>query len=371
MKFAVSSGELLNRLQTVGKVISSKSALPILDNFLFIVSGSTLTIVASDREVTMQTTLAISNSGNDGRIAVPGGKLLEFLKRLPEQPVTFNINEENSAIETITMSGKNVQIGHNADEFPETKELAPEAQNFKIQADVFLAGISKAAFATGNDELRPVMNGIYVDIDPDYITFVATDSHKLARYIRTDVQTGFKASFVLNKKPVAVLKSILSKNDGEISISFDSGNAVFTTPNYRMQCVLINTPYPQYRTVIPTDNAYKVLINREDLLNAIGRVSLFADSTSLVKFELSSNSIRVTAQDLDFSNEGEETIACQYDGADMSIGFKASFFVEILSNMTATDIIIELGDQARAGIMVPAEKVENEDELMLLMPMKI
>ncbi len=371
MKFAVSSGELLNRLQTVGKVIAPKNALPILDNFLFTISGNELTILASDCEVTLQTTLAINNFEGDGRIAVPGDKLLEFLKKLPEQPVTFSINEETSAIETITMSGQNMQIGQNADEYPETKKLGEDAQEFKISAEVLLAGITKAAFATGSDPLRPVMNGIFVDIDTDYITFVATDSHKLVRYTRSDVHTDITSSFVLNKKPANVLKSILNKNDGEISVAFTKENAVFTTPTYLMQCVLINTPYPQYRTVIPTDNNYKVLINREDLLNAISRVAIYADSSSLVKLEISSNQIQVMAQDLDFSTKGNEKVACQYDGNDLSIGFKASFFIEVLSNMSATDIVIELGDQARAGIMVPATKPENEDELMLLMPMKI
>lgn len=372
MRFSVSSGELLNRLQIVGKVIVAKNAIPVLDNYLFIVAGSELRIVASDAELTVQTAITIGNEGGDGRIAVPSGKILDLLKQLSEQPVTFNINDETFAIEVVTAVGSYSQVGVSAEEYPEAKALSAEnTQELRISADTFLAGLDKAAFAAGTDELRPIMNGIFVDIEEERITFVATDSHKLARYTRNDVKPGFVSSFVLNRKPVALLRTMISRADGEISVAFDQESAVISTPSYRMQCRLVAGTYPTYRSVIPTGNDNHVMLNRDDLLSAIRRVSIYADSTSLIRFNISSNSIEVKAQDLDFSYSGNEVVPCQYTGTDMSIGFKASFFVEVLSNMSASEVVIELGDQSRAGLIVPTVKSDIEDELMLVMPMKI
>ncbi len=372
MKFAVSSGELLSRLQTVGKVITGKSPVPILENFLFTLEGDQLTIVGSDKEITIETALTVVNDGGDGgRVAVPSPRLMELLKKLPEQPVTFTINKDTSAIEISTSSGKYNQVGLSANDYPAAPSLTESARHYDIEAEVLMAGLSKTSFATANDDLRPVMNGILVDIDNEYTTFVATDSHKLVRYIRSDVKAGFQASFVLNKKPVAMLKNILGKNDGTIKIIFDDKNALIRTPNYTLQCLLINSQYPQYRSVIPANNPFRITVNRQDLLNSIGRAKAYADASSLVKLEISSNSIRLSTQDLDFSCSAYDMVPCQYEGSDMSIGFKSVFFEEVLSNMSATDIVIELSDPSRAGLILPAEKLENEDELMLLMPMKI
>lgn len=367
----MSSGELLNRLQIVGKVIVAKNAIPLLDNFLFTVTGSELHIKASDAELTVETVLAIGNEGEDGRIAVPSNKVIELLKQLSEQPVTFNINTQTSAIEISTSTATYSQVGLGATDYPENKTLSADAQTLRMEAETFLAGLAKTAFATGNDELRPVMNGIYVDIEEECLTFVATDSHKLARYTRTDVKAGFRSSFVLNKKPATLLRTMLSKNDGEISITFDKESAVISTPSYTMQCRLVAGMYPQYRSVIPANNPNKVVLNRDEILSAIRRVQIYSDSTSLIRFEISATSMRVAAQDLDFSYQADETVPCQFTGNDMSIGFKSSFFVEVLSNMSANEVVLELADPSRAGLVVPAEQSENEDELMLVMPMKI
>ncbi len=373
MKFSVSGGELLNRLQAVGKVITGKNPLPILDNFLFSLEGNKLTIFGSDKEMTIQTTLEVTNEGEPGRVAVPCDRLQDFLKKVPEQPVIFTINPDTFLIEMSTMSGKYSIPGLNGNEYPNAPTLKEDAQLFTIDAEIFLAGLAKTAFATGDDDLRPVMNGVLVDIENECTTFVGTDSHKLVRYIRKDVKSGFNSCFVLNKKPVALLKSVINKSDGTIFIRFDKKNAIVETPNFTIQCLLINSKYPDYRSVIPTDSPFYVTVNRNDLYNSIDRVALFTDTTMLVRLDLSSNSIRVSAQYLDFSRSGDETIASQYQGEDMSLGFQSSYFKDILANMSAEDIVIGIADPSRAAVIVPSEesKVENEDELMLLMPMKI
>lgn len=372
MKFIVSSSELLQRLQIVGKAIASKSALPILDNFLFSIEGQTLTITGADTEARIVTRMSITNEDNDGSIAIPGGKLIEYLKLLPEQPVTFIISDDNHAIQIVTASGKNNQTGLGTSDYPEAQVVDPnDNKSLEINADALSVGLGKTLFATGNDELRPIMNGILFDFENEQMTFVATDSHKLARLTRTDVRAGFEASFVLNKRSAALLKNIITKDDNMIRVEFDPKIVIFTTANYSLTCRLLEGRYPQYRSVIPTDNPYSVMANRADLLNAICRVSPFADGSSLAKFELRSNSLSVATQDLDFSCSAFETVPCQYEGQEMSIGFKGQFFTDILSNMDAPDIIIRLSDPSRAGIIVPAVNKDNEDELMLLMPMKI
>ena len=372
MKFVVSSTDLLTRLQVIVRVASNKSSLPILDNFLFDVKGNNLTITASDTEVTMVTTMQLDNVDEEGRLAVPSHKLLEYLKKLPEQPITFYINKETYAIEIESSAGKNSQAGLDAQEYPEVPAIdASEARTLNISNEALLSAINKTSFATNTDELRPTLRGILFDITPDNTTFVATDSHKLVRYIRNDVKADFTSSFILNKKPAVILKSILPKNDELVRIDFDSKNAVFTNEFYTVFCRLVEGTFPSYTSVIPTDNPYKLVVNRADLLNTVSRVSLFADGSALVKMEMTENNIAVSSQDLDFSCSAVENVGCQYMGEPISIGFKSPFLVDILSNMTATEVIIELSDPSRAGLIVPFEKNDNEDELMLLMPMKI
>lgn len=371
MKFSVSSGELLSRLQVVGRALNAKNTLPIMTNFLFVVEGDTLTITASDQEVTITSSLHINNEDTNGRFALADGKLTEYLKRLPEQPVTISVNDENYAISISTMLGNNNQVGCSAADYPEMAKLNPdEVRTLNINSGTLLTTIAKVLFATSNDELRPIMGGILFDITPEYTTFVATDSHKLARYTRADVKSDTEASFILNKRPAALLKNMLGKDD-DVKIEFDYKNAIFTMPNYVMICRLLEGKYPNYKSVIPSANPYRVIINRTDMLNAINRVSLFADTSSLVRLDITASATHVLAEDLDFSCSASEEIPCQYNGNDMSIGFKSDFLSDILSNMSCEEIMIDLSDPSRAGLIMPSEKSENEDELMLIMPMKI
>ncbi|MCQ2226592.1 MAG: DNA polymerase III subunit beta [Bacteroidales bacterium] len=370
MKFVVSSGDLLNRMQIAGRAIASKNPIPILGEFLFTISGSQLKITGCDAEIRVVATLEVSDADRDGSIAIPGNKLIEYLKRLPEQPVSFNINDETLAIEISTTSGKSNQAGHNGDEYPELKALEDNKKQITMSSDAILAGITHTLFATANDDLRPIMNGILFDIEENQTTFVATDTHIMARYIRKDTTSAEKSAFVLGKKPASLLKNVLTPGEN-VSIEFDGKSAVFNTEKLQITCRLTEGNYPQYKSVIPNSNPYNVTINRQDLSNAIARSSLFCDGTELVKFEVSSNSIHISAQDLDFSCSASETIACQYVGNDMVIGLKASYFANILSNMSSTDIEMQLSDPSRAAIVTPTEKNDTEDELMLIMPMKV
>lgn len=369
MKFVVSSGDLLSRLQIVGRAIASKNTMPILDNFLFSVTGDDLTITASDQEIVIQTTMKVSSVDHDGRVAIPGGKVTEYLKKLPEQPVSFSINDENFALEIGTPTGKNNQAGLDPCEYPELKPLSANAKSFVISSEALLAGISHTVFATANDELRPIMNGVYFDMNDGHITFVATDSHILSLYTRTDINTVAGSSFVLGKKTASLLKNMVTSNE-TVEVSFDQDSAKFVTANYTLLSRLAGGSYPQYRSVIPNQNPFHVLVNRSDISNAVARVSLFADGTDLVKLHLSAESINVTSQDLDFSCSGQETVPCQYDGENMSIGIKAPFFLNILNNLSSTDVDIQVIDPSRAAIVVPVERKEGIDELMLIMPMK-
>lgn len=373
MKFVVSSSGLLSHLQAISRAIASKSPMPILDNFLFSLEGQKLTITASDTEVTMITTLDLETTEGEGVIAMPSRILLETLKKFPEQPLNFEIDESTLAVDIVTEKGKFSVVGQNGEDFPALPQIDEDkASNVQLSADTLLTGIVKTLFATAEDELRPVMNGILFELTPDDMTFVASDSHKLVRYQRLDVKTDYEASFILPKKPASLLKNVLPKEDGEVSVSFDDQNAYFMMQNYQLVCRLVEGNYPSYNAVIPQDNPNKVVVDRVDLFNTLGRVSLFASQASnLVKLHLSNNEMVVSAQDIDFSISAHEKLNCQYDGDEMEIGFKSGFLADILENISSSDIVVELSDPARAGIFVPYDKSENEDELMLLMPMMI
>ncbi|PRZ00876.1 DNA polymerase III subunit beta [Marinilabilia salmonicolor] len=373
MKFVVSSSGLLSHLQAISRAIASKSPMPILDNFLFSLEGQKLTITASDTEVTMITSMDLETTDGEGTIAMPSKILLETLKKFPEQPLNFEINEETMAVDIVTEKGKFSVVGQNGDDFPALPQIDEEkASKLQISADTLLTGIVKTLFATADDELRPVMNGILFEFTPDNMTFVASDSHKLVRYQRLDVKTDYEASFILPKKPAGLLKNVLPKEDGDVEVAFDDQNAYFTMQNYRLVCRLVEGNYPSYNAVIPQDNPNKVVVDRVDLFNTLGRVSLFASQASnLVKLHLGANEMVISAQDLDFSISAHEKLGCQYDGDEMEIGFKSGFLADILENISSSDIVLELSDPARAGIFVPFDKSENEDELMLLMPMMI
>ncbi len=374
MKFVISSTELLNHLQLIGKVISQKNTLPILDNFLFDLADNELKITASDLETTLITTINLENVTDEGKVAVPARILMDILKEFPEQPLTFDINLESLQIVLNSENGKYKINGQNAEDFPQIPEIKKEQEShLQVSSEALHKGIAKSIFATADDELRPVMNGIYVELEEDNVTFVATDAHKLVRYRRNDIKPEQEGSFIFPKKPASLLRNILAKEENQVDIRFDDKNVQFTLPSYKIISRLTEGNYPSYNSVIPKDNPYKLTIDRLNFYNTIKRVSVFSNQASnLVKLSLKGNQVIVSAQDIDFSVSGHETLNCQYEGEDMDIGFKSSFLLEILSNLNATEVLVELSDPSRAGLLYPAEK-ENDDEdvLMLLMPMMV
>ncbi|MCD8030412.1 MAG: DNA polymerase III subunit beta [Bacteroides sp.] len=372
MKFIVSSTALFSHLQAVSRVINSKNALPILDCFLFQLEDGTLTITVSDSETTMVTSVEVNESDSNGKIAVTAKTLLDALKEIPEQPLSFAINPETKEITVQYMNGKYSLMGQNADEFPLSATLGESAVQVEMNAEVLLAGINRSVFATADDELRPVMNGIYFDITTEDITLVASDGHKLVRCKTLAARGSERAAFILPKKPSNLLKNLLPKEAGMVKIEFDERNAMFTMENYRMVCRLIEGRYPNYNSVIPQNNPHKVTVDRQQLIGALRRVSIFSSqASSLIKLRVQENQMVISAQDIDFSTSAEETQVCQYAGNPMSIGFKSTFLIDILNNISSDEVIIELADPSRAGVIIPVEQAQKEDLLMLLMPMML
>lgn len=372
MRFDVSSTALLSHLQSIGKVIASKNTLPILDNFLFQLEENTLTVTASDAETRLVTSLEVMNAEGSGLFCVSAKMLLDPLKELPEQPLTFDVNDANLEVFIHFQNGKYNFIGQKGDTYPQQKPLSEQAVEVVMDAQLLLNGISRSLFATADDELRPVMNGVYFDFHTDDLTFVASDGHKLVRLRNLSVQSEERASFILPKKPATLLKNLLAKEEGLIRLQFDDNNAYVRCANCEMVCRLIEGRYPNYNSVIPKENPFQVTIDRMFLLNALKRVSVFSNqSSSLIKLHLEDNLLTVSAQDIDFSTSAEERIPCEYDGDELSIGFKATYLIDILGNISSTDVILQLADPSRAGLILPLENQENEDLLMLLMPMML
>ncbi len=374
MKFVVSSTELLSHLQSISRVISSKNTLPILDNFLFSLDGEELEITASDLETTLITTVTLKNATDSGKIAIPARILTDTLKEFPEQPLTFEISTDNLSVVIQSENGQFTVMGQSGDEFPQMPVIREDQKvTLNVDSELLLSGIVKTIFATADDELRPVMNGIFMELSTEDITFVASDAHKLVRYKRTDGKADTSATLILPKKPASLLKNILPRQESQVRIEFDEKNASFTLANYRMVCRLVEGNYPSYNSVIPTDNPNKLTIDRIELYNTLRRVSVFSNQASnLVKLQLKGNQITISAQDIDFSISAYERLNCQYEGDEMEIGFKSTFLIEILSNIPSQDVFLELSDPTRAGLILPAESDnENEDILMLLMPMMI
>ncbi len=372
MKFIVSSTSLFSHLQAISRVINSKNSLTILDCFLIEMQDGTLSMTASDNETTLSTSIEVSDYEGEGCFAVSSKTLLEALKEIPEQPLSFQINMDNLEITVEYLNGKYSMMGQNADEYPQAPSLGDNAVQVTMAADTLLAGVNRCIFATADDELRPVMNGIYFDITTESITLVASDGHKLVRNKTFMARGDEKAAFILPKKPANLLKNLLPKEEGDVQIGFDDKNAMFTMENYRMVCRLIEGRYPNYNSVIPSNNPHKATVDRSSFISALRRVSVFSSqASSLIKLSLSENQMKISAQDIDFSTSAEETLACQYDGTNMSIGFKSSFLIDILNNIATQEVIIELADPSRAGGIVPEQQEDNEDLLMLLMPMML
>ncbi len=375
MNFVISSSDLLSSLQLVSKVIKSKNTQPILDNFLFKLEQDTLTITASDLESTLSTKHVLSNYSEEGSIAIDAKRLIDIVKEFPDQPITFKIDQTNRNIDLTTENGKFSVVGVDASDFPTPHQIVSEQRHaFVFKSDLVLEGINKTIFAVANDELRPVMNGIFIQISPEAgIKFVATDSHKLVRYTRTDVELNDEGSFILPQKPASLLRSILPKEKGELRLEIDSRNAIFSTEHYTLVCRLIEGTYPNYSAVIPEQNPIQVTVDRLDFYNSLKRVSACSSQASnLIRIDFMTNNTKISAQDIDFSIAGHETIPSTMNGEDITIGFKSLFLIEIINNLTTPEVSVELSDPARAGIIIP-KGGENpaEDTLMLLMPMMI
>jgi DNA polymerase-3 subunit beta len=364
---------LLRHLNAISRVISSKNTLPILDNFLFKLEGKSLSVTASDLETTLITTMELDQSADDGLVALPAKILLDTLKEFPEQPLSFQLDADTMGMNILSANGKFSIPGQNGEEFPNLPALNPEHFTISVPHDVMLSGINKTLFATADDELRPVMNGINIEISPVEMTFVASDAHKLVRYKRKDATSEHEASFILPKKPASLLKNLLPKEDFDVVLEFDEKNAIFQLTGFKMVCRLVEGRYPAYNSVIPTNNPNKLLIDRVEFYNTLRRVSVFANQASnLVRLKLTASELVVSAQDIDFAISAVEKIKCDFDGQEMEIGFKSTFLIEILSNLASADVRMMLSDPSRAGLLLPAEQeFEQEDVLMLLMPMMI
>ncbi|MCK9324686.1 MAG: DNA polymerase III subunit beta [Bacteroidales bacterium] len=374
MKFIISSTDLLSDLQAIARVINTKNTMPILDNFLFKIEGTNLTVTGSDTETTIIASLELESVEGEGIIAIPARLLVDTLKEFPEQPLTFDINLDSLGIDILTDTGKFSIVGKPGIDYPQPKPLeAALITEVTLPADSLNKGISRTLFATADDELRPVMNGILLELRPDHSTFVSSDAHKLVRYRRTDVVSEKEASFILPKKPANLLKSLLPREEGQVNLQFDVKNAIFTLTRHKLICRLIEGNYPAYEAVIPKGNPNKVFADRIAFLNTLRRVSVFSNQASnLVKLQINSNQLTVSAQDIDYSISAVEKLGCQYNGDTMEIGFKSLFLIDILNNIPGDEIILALADPTRAGILLPREEEsEEENLLMLLMPMMI
>jgi DNA polymerase-3 subunit beta len=372
MKFSVSSTTLCNRLQALSRVLSSKNSIQILDCILFELKGQQLRLTASDSETTLTSTLEVNESQGEGRFAVKAVTVINGLKEISEQPVTIEVNDATYEIVIDYQNGRGNFVGQSADEYPLPQPISNETQELTLDTGILLNGISRALFATAEDELRPVMNGIYIDFNAEGLTFVASDGHKLVRDRCTSLRADRPAAFILPKKPVKTLKDILVREDGEAVIRFDEKNAEITMPSFRLSCRLIEGRYPNYGSVIPADNPYHITLERAALIGALRRVLVFAStSTSLIRLRFENNNLTISSQDLDYSTSAEEHILCDYNAAPLSIGFKGTFLIDILNSMSAQDIVLQLADPSRAGVIVPAVQEKDEDLLMLLMPMML
>ena len=372
MKVIISSSELLRGVMAVAKAIPAKSPLPILENFLFDLKGNVLEITASDSELTLKTQVEVESAAEEGRIAVPAKHMMDLLKELPDQPLTINTTSDSSFV-CSWASGESTLPYFPAEDYPEIIGTDDTAVTLQFPAQSLVDGIASTIYATADDEIRPAMNGILFDIDTASTTLVASDSHKLICYTTADVTASEKASFILHKKPAGILKAIIGKDAEVVDIAFDSKNATFKFGNTMVICRLVVGKYPKYRDVIPQNNSNILRINRAQLLNTVRRVSVCSNKASNhIKFDLKGGSLMVSAQDLGFSIAAHETMQCQYDGNELTIGFKSPFIIEILSNMNCGEVVMKFLDSKRAALVVPAEdEAESEKICGIIMPIMI
>ena len=369
MKFSVSSSELLKQLQVASGAIASSPVLPILDDFLFVIKKNQLTISATDLETSITNQLDVMSDG-DGAVAVPAKILLDTLKALPDQPITFAVDDETFAISITSAYGKYKLAGENGQDYPRIP-VSDKVDTITVSSHVLTQAVSKTLFATSNDELRPAMTGVFVSVDFNKITFVSTDAHKLVRFSFSNIASEVATSFIIPKKALNLLKNALPAA-GDVTMSFDKANAFFTFGNTHLVCRLIDARYPDYQAVIPVDNPNVLTIKRTDLLSSLKRIAIYANkTTNQVILDIAPDSLTVSAQDLDFSNEANEQLVCSYGGSQITIGFNAKFMVEMLGVLESEEVKLELSTPSRAGILLPVEEKEGEDILMLVMPVML
>lgn len=369
MKFIVSSSALLKQLQQINGVINANTVLPILEDFLFEINKNKLTVVATDLETVMKIHMDIEAKDN-GRVCIPAKILMDTLKNLPDQPLTFNI-DKNFAIEITSDNGKYKVMGENPDNFPK-EPVSDDTTSFTTTSAALVTAINKTLFAVSNDDLRPAMTGVYFELDKKGLTFVATDAHRLVRYKRTDVSCPKTENFIVPKKPLNLLKTALPVNDDEITLSYNSNHLFVVHGTTELVCRLIDARFPDYKVVIPADNPYSMVVGRNDFQGALRRVSVFSNkSTNQVVLTISGSELHLAAQDVDFSFEGNERMKCQYDGEDMQIAFNARFLIEMLNAVETDEVRVELSTSTKAGLIKPSEQNEGEDVLMLVMPLML
>ncbi len=370
MKFSVSSSDLLKQLQLAAGAIGSNPVLPILEDFLFTVSPNKLTIAATDLETSITTSIDVRSDG-EGTVAVPARILLDTLKQLPQQPVTFNVNDDNFGIEITSSFGKYKLAGENGADFPRIPE-PDSVDTLTMSAQSLSQGITKTLFATSSDELRPAMTGVYFQVDFNKITFVATDAHKLVKYtFSEDIKSEVMSNFIVPKKALNLLKNALPSGD-DVTMQFNKANAFFSFGDTHMVCRLIDARYPDYNAVIPTENPNNLVVSRGDFQSSLKRISIYANkTTNQVILSMNDGSLTISAQDLDFSNEATEQMTCTYEGEPITIGFNAKFLIEMLGVLEGDEIRMELSTPTRAGIIIPDEMPDGEEILMLVMPVML
>ena len=372
MRFTLSSTALSGKLSALSRVINSKNALPILGDFVFEIKNNVLYLTASDSENVMKTQLDLTESDGETRFAIGNHDLLEAVKGFSEQPITFDVNLEQSLVKISYQNGLFSLPIENSDEYPIAQPVSEYANTITIPNAILAENINRSIFATAQDELRPVMNGIYFDLTPDCLSVVASDGHKLVRNKIYTIKSEQPSAFILPKKPANLLRNLLGKDGGDVVIRFDERNAEVSYGDGTLQCRLIEGRYPNYNSVIPQGNPNELRVDRLGLLAALRRVQPFSnDSSNLIRFRVEEATLQLDAEDYDFSKTATERMSCEYNGQPMSIGFKGSAFIDILNNFDSADVLIQLADPSRAGIVLPSEQPENQDVLMLMMPMLI
>ena len=370
MKFIVSSSSLLKHLSAINGVVTTNPVVPILENFLFEILDSKLTVTASDLQTSMMTEIEVE-AKEDGNIAVPAKILIETLKNLPEQPVTFSIDKETYSVEISSDNGRYKLAGENATDFPRIPSVT-NASTVEMSTDVLSSAIANTIFATSNDELRPAMTGVFINLSSTNTTFVATDGHRLIRYRRVDIASPEATSIIVPRKALNLLKSTLPTENVPVSVEFNTSNAYFKFNNIKMICRLIDERFPDYENVIPSDNNNDMVINRQEFLGSLKRIAIYANKTThQVRLKLTGSELQISAEDLDFSNEANERLSCEHEGEDIEIGFNAKFLVEMLNNISAKEVTLKFSAPNRAGLILPSDLNENEDILMLVMPVML